>query len=197
MSHCLATTQMAGRLGLPAEVCEPLGQVFTRWDAKGSPKASGVSRSHIRCGCSISLTPSRCSTGRAAWTPLSRWHGPGGASTSTQEWWTCSARRPLRCWPDMEAMAECTALIEAEPGLRRQLTERELDSALEAVADFTDLRSPVPSRALPRGSRPGRLGRRATRAAGPGGCGLAARRSASRCRHARGCLLRSWTNPGH
>jgi len=43
---------------------------------------------------------------------------------------------------DMDAMAECTALIEAEPGLRRQLTERELDSTLEAMADFTDLRSP-------------------------------------------------------
>jgi DNA-binding CsgD family transcriptional regulator len=43
---------------------------------------------------------------------------------------------------DMDAVAECTALIEAEPGLCHQLTEDELDSALEAVADFTDLRSP-------------------------------------------------------
>src|SRR5262249_54955647 len=34
------------------------------------------------------------------------------------------------------------ALIEAEPGLRRPLSEHELDTALEAVADFTDLRSP-------------------------------------------------------
>ena len=41
MSHCLATTKMAGRLGLPAEVCEPLGQVFTRWDAKGVPDGVG------------------------------------------------------------------------------------------------------------------------------------------------------------
>jgi HD-GYP domain-containing protein (c-di-GMP phosphodiesterase class II) len=43
---------------------------------------------------------------------------------------------------DMDAVAEFGTLIEAEPGLRRQLSERELDSALEAVADFTDLRSP-------------------------------------------------------
>ena len=43
---------------------------------------------------------------------------------------------------DLDAMAELEALIEAEPGLRRQLSERELDAALEAVADFTDLRSP-------------------------------------------------------
>jgi HD-GYP domain-containing protein (c-di-GMP phosphodiesterase class II) len=43
---------------------------------------------------------------------------------------------------DLDALAELGALIETEPGLRQQLSERELDSALEAVADFTDLRSP-------------------------------------------------------
>jgi len=35
---------------------------------------------------------------------------------------------------DLDAMAELEALMEAEPGLRRQLSERELDAALEAVA---------------------------------------------------------------
>jgi HD-GYP domain-containing protein (c-di-GMP phosphodiesterase class II) len=33
------------------------------------------------------------------------------------------------------------ALIEREPSLQRHLTEDELDAALEAIADFTDLRS--------------------------------------------------------
>src|SRR6266567_4239966 len=41
MAHCLTTTQMAGRLGLAAEVCDPLRQVFTRWDAKGVPDGVG------------------------------------------------------------------------------------------------------------------------------------------------------------
>jgi HD-GYP domain-containing protein (c-di-GMP phosphodiesterase class II) len=43
---------------------------------------------------------------------------------------------------DLDAVAELTALIDSEPGLGRSLSEGELDSALEAVADFTDLRSP-------------------------------------------------------
>src|SRR5207244_6202794 len=34
------------------------------------------------------------------------------------------------------------ALTAAEPMLQRRLTEAELDAALEAIADFTDLRSP-------------------------------------------------------
>jgi predicted peroxiredoxin len=45
MSHCLATTKMAGRLGLPAEVCEPLGQVFTRWDTVAFLVAVGAAES--------------------------------------------------------------------------------------------------------------------------------------------------------
>jgi hypothetical protein len=45
MSDCLSTTQLAGRLGLTAEVCDPLRQVFTRWEGKGVQKASGASRS--------------------------------------------------------------------------------------------------------------------------------------------------------
>src|SRR5205823_14885924 len=34
------------------------------------------------------------------------------------------------------------AVIEAQPGLRRTLTNDELDAALEAIADFADLKSP-------------------------------------------------------
>ena len=41
MSHCLTTAQMAERLGLGEEVCEPLQQVFTRWDGKGVPDGVG------------------------------------------------------------------------------------------------------------------------------------------------------------
>lgn len=41
----------------------------------------------------------------------------------------------------VDAPPEWEALIESEPGLQRGLTELELDAALEAVADFTDLRS--------------------------------------------------------
>jgi HD domain len=44
-SHCLSTAQMAERLGLGDEVCDPLQQVFTRWDGKGVP--SGVAGDSI------------------------------------------------------------------------------------------------------------------------------------------------------
>jgi HD-GYP domain-containing protein (c-di-GMP phosphodiesterase class II) len=44
--------------------------------------------------------------------------------------------------PTTDEETDWLALIDAEPGLRTRLTEPEIDNALEAVADFTDLRSP-------------------------------------------------------
>jgi HD-GYP domain-containing protein (c-di-GMP phosphodiesterase class II) len=48
LSHCLTTAQMAERLGLGGRVCDPLRQVFTRWDGKGVP--SGVAGEEIAPG---------------------------------------------------------------------------------------------------------------------------------------------------
>ena len=142
MSHCLSTTQLAGRLGLTAEVCDPLRQVFTRWDAKGVPQ--GVGGEQIARPVRLFHLADTVEV----------FHRAGGIEAALE---VARARRgthfdPLvvdlfcEAAPDvltgLDAVAEFEALIEAEPGLRRPLSEQELDSALEAVADFTDLRSP-------------------------------------------------------
>jgi HD-GYP domain-containing protein (c-di-GMP phosphodiesterase class II) len=44
---------------------------------------------------------------------------------------------------DSSAEPDWSIILANEPALQRRLSERELDAALEAVADFTDLRSPV------------------------------------------------------
>jgi HD-GYP domain-containing protein (c-di-GMP phosphodiesterase class II) len=142
MAHCLTTTQMAGRLGLPAEVRDPLRQVFARWDAKGVP--DGVGGEQIARPVRLFHLADTVEV----------FHRAGGVDAAVE---VARARRGRHFDPelvdlfcdtaaevlaDMDAVAESTALIEAEPGLRRSLSERELDVALEAVADFTDLRSP-------------------------------------------------------
>ena len=142
MSHCLSTTQLAGRLGLTAEVCDPLRQVFTRWDAKGVP--DGVGGEQIAPPVRLFHLADTVEV----------FHRAGGVEAAVE---VARSRRGTHFEPevvdlfcaeapavlaDMDAVAELEALIEAEPGLRRPLSEHELDSALEAVADFTDLRSP-------------------------------------------------------
>ena len=142
MSHCLSTTQMARRLGLSTEVCEPLGQVFTRWDAKGVP--DGVGGQEIARPIRLFHLADTVEV----------FHRAGSVDAAVE---VARARRGKHFEPelvdlfcgtahevlaDMDADAESAALIETEPELCRQLSERELDSALEAMADFTDLRSP-------------------------------------------------------
>ena len=142
MAHCLTTTQMADRLGLGSEVCDPLRQVFTRWDAKGVPEGVG--------GEEIAL-PIRLFHLADV---VEVFHRAGGVDAAVD---VSQARRGTHFDPsvvdafcrvapevlaDMDAVGECGKLIEQESGLSRQLTQGELDSALEAVADFTDLRSP-------------------------------------------------------
>jgi HD-GYP domain-containing protein (c-di-GMP phosphodiesterase class II) len=142
MSHCLATTQMAGRLGLPSEVCDPLRQVFTRWDAKGVPEGVGgeqIAHSMRLFHLADTIEVFHRAGGVEAAVEVARARRGKHFDPAVVDLFCASAGEVLA---DMDAEAECTALIEAEPGLRRQLTERELDSALEAVADFTDLRSP-------------------------------------------------------
>ena len=41
LSHCVTTVRMAERLGLGENVCDPLRQMFTRWDARGVPGGVG------------------------------------------------------------------------------------------------------------------------------------------------------------
>jgi hypothetical protein len=140
MAHCLTTTQMAGRLGLASEVCDPLRQVFTRWDAKGVPDGVGgeqIARPVRLFHLADTVEVFHRAGGVDAAVAVARARRGKHFDPEVVDLFGGTARDVLA---DMDAVAEFGTLIEAEPGLRRQLSERELDSALEAVADFTDLR---------------------------------------------------------
>jgi HD-GYP domain-containing protein (c-di-GMP phosphodiesterase class II) len=142
MSHCLTTARMAERFGLDdTHVCRPLQQVFARWDGKGMPQGVG--------GEDIAL-PMRLFHLADMVEVHHRTDGPDGAVEVAR------AKRGKQFDPavvdafckvaaevlgDAAEEPDWAALIESEPSLQRRLTEDELDVALEAVADFTDLRS--------------------------------------------------------
>ena len=142
MSHCLTTARMAERFGLDDEhVCQPLQQVFARWDGKGVPQGMR--------GEDIAL-PMRMF---ALADMVEVHHRTGGPDAAVE---VARAKRGKHFDPAVvDAFCKVAAevlgdpaeehdwptLIENEPSLQRRLTEAELDGALEAVADFTDLRS--------------------------------------------------------
>ena len=141
MSHCLSTALMAERLGLGDEVCKPLRQWFTRWDGRGVP--DGVGGDEVaRCVRLFHLAD--C---------VEVAYQRGGIDAAVE---LARSRRGKQFDPEVvdafcalgadlfEGLDETTdwpTVISQDPRLNRPLTESGLDTALEVIADFTDLRS--------------------------------------------------------
>src|SRR5207248_5434227 len=142
MSHCLTTGSMAGRLGLGEDVCDPLQQVFTRWDGEGVPGGVG--------GEAIAFPMRLLQLADI----VEVFHRIDGTDSAVE---VARARRGKQFDPavvdafcsvapdvlgDASSDVDWERLIDEEPALQRRLNDHELDAALEAVGDFTDLRSP-------------------------------------------------------
>ncbi|WP_026925217.1 HD domain-containing phosphohydrolase [Glycomyces arizonensis] len=143
-AHCQVTEQIARRFGLPEAVCASLRQVFARWDGKGLPPKLG--------GTDISVT-------------IRVWHIADVAEVHDARGGVRAAVKVIRdrrgtqfdpqltdlfCAHADELMAALpedvdetwTDLLAAEPATARELSDEELDAALEALADWVDLKSP-------------------------------------------------------
>ncbi|WP_211294322.1 HD domain-containing phosphohydrolase [Lentzea kentuckyensis] len=129
-SHCTTTSALAERLGLGQDVVMALRQFFTRWDGHGVPQGVG--------GTDIAPTVRLLHLADVAEVQ----HRTGGIDAAVE---VAKARRGSQFAPDVvdafvAHAAEVLSETEIEPPRRRPLTEGELDTALEALADFTDLR---------------------------------------------------------
>ena len=138
-SHCLVTATMADRLGLGADVQDPLQQFFTRWDGKGVPGISGDQIAlpmRLYQLADVVEVVQRTSGSDAAVDVARLRRGTQFDPTVVDAFAAAADEVLVETWSD-----DWTALIADEPTLQGRLTEDELDVALEAVADFTDLRS--------------------------------------------------------
>jgi HD-GYP domain-containing protein (c-di-GMP phosphodiesterase class II) len=142
ITHCIATGQMAEQLGLGRPVSDPLQQVFARWDGRGVPSGLGgeaiavpVRLFHLADGVEVAHR----SHGIDAALDLVRGRRGTQLDPLLVDAFCAEATEVL---DGIDAVADWNALIEQEPRLQRRLTPGELDTALEAVADYTDLRSP-------------------------------------------------------
>ncbi|MRH87956.1 HD domain-containing protein [Nocardia sp. SYP-A9097] len=142
MAHCLTTSTMADRLGLDPVVGDSLRQFFARWDGKGVPGGLGGERIglgmrlfhladvvevlHRTAGIDAAIDVARSRRGTQ--------FDPAMVDAF------CASAHDLLA--DGDTDPDYGELIAADPALRRNLTGPELDTALEVIADFTDLRSP-------------------------------------------------------
>jgi HD-GYP domain-containing protein (c-di-GMP phosphodiesterase class II) len=142
VTHCVVTGTLAECLGLGPAVRAALQQAYERWDGKGEP--DGVA------GEEVAVSVRLMQLSRA----VEVFHRAGGAGAAIE---IARKRRGTEFDPalvdlfceeaptlldDVAAVAGWDAVIAAEPALRLVLTEAEFDAALEAIADFADLKSP-------------------------------------------------------
>jgi HD-GYP domain-containing protein (c-di-GMP phosphodiesterase class II) len=142
-SHCRAASDLADRLELGPAVCEPLVQAFERWDGKGVPGSVGAEglAPAIRL---VQLADS-----------IEAFHHAGGAQAAVQ---VARERRGTQFDPDLvdcfcarhedilDGLGKLSAweeVIALDPRLGATLSDDQLERALAAFADFSDLKSPL------------------------------------------------------
>ena len=141
-NHWRTADALMERLCLSPIVRCSVSQTFERWDGKGGPERAA--------GEQIEL-PSRLVNLADV---VEVFHQAGGVEAAVV---VARQRRGTQFDPalvdlfcdhadelfaELESVTSWDALMAAEPRLDRQLDERELDRALEAVADFVDVKSP-------------------------------------------------------
>jgi HD-GYP domain-containing protein (c-di-GMP phosphodiesterase class II) len=141
-NHWWAADALAERVGLDAGVRATLYQTFERWDGKGVPNGSKgdeillasrivnladvVEVFHRAAGVDAAVAVARERSGTQ--------FAPDLVELVVTEADTL--------FTNLDGVTSWDAVIAAEPGLGRPLSENELDRALEAIADFIDVKSP-------------------------------------------------------
>lgn len=142
-SHCQAASHLAGRLELGPAVCEPLLQAFERWDGRGVPGSAGadglapairlvhladsIEAFHHAGGTEAALHVARERRGTQ--------FDPGLVD--------CFCARHAEILDDLGGISAWEEVIALDPQLGSALSDHELDRALGAFADFSDLKSPL------------------------------------------------------
>lgn len=141
-NHWRAVERLATAVGLDEDIRTSIKQTFERWDGKGVPDGAK--------GEDIRLTSRLVNLADVAVV----YHRLGGLDAATE---VARERRGTQFDPDLvdlfcevadelfeqlDALDTWDAVTASEPGLHSPLSDEAFDAALEAIADFADVKSP-------------------------------------------------------
>jgi HD-GYP domain-containing protein (c-di-GMP phosphodiesterase class II) len=140
-NHCSAAGELADRLGLSADVRAGVEQSYARWDGKGVP--TGVGGDALALSARIAHVAEACEV-------FERTTGMDSAVHMVR------SRRGTHFDPAIAAAVQsdpgalfaginedaAQEILDAEPIERAVLSDSQLDTVLEAIGDFCDLRCP-------------------------------------------------------
>jgi DNA-binding CsgD family transcriptional regulator/HD-like signal output (HDOD) protein len=139
--HCEVAARLATRLGFPPSFVRAAGQLYARWDGKGTPVVKGeeVSTALLVSALAQDVVTFFRLGGVAAATAMARERSGGAHSPKLVE---IFCRHASQILAGLEEEPVWPSVLALEPGRQRRLTEAEFDTACTAIADFTDLKSP-------------------------------------------------------
>jgi HD-GYP domain-containing protein (c-di-GMP phosphodiesterase class II) len=141
-NHWRATNELASQLGLDESVRKSLYQTFERWDGKGVPaeaKGEEILMPARLVNIADVVEVYHRSGGVDAAVAVARERSGSQFDPRLVDVFCKEAPHLFR---DLDSLTTWPAVIDAEPALEIVLSDEELESALEAIADFTDLKSP-------------------------------------------------------
>ncbi len=141
VAHCEVSQNIAQRLGLGDDVAVALGQIYERWDGRGSPgrhKGEALSKAirlvHIAQDAEVFQRVGGVETAQnAARKRAGGYYDPVMA--------TYFAQHGAQLLSELNSESVWEVVLNLEPEPRPYLSESQLDTAARAIADFTDLRS--------------------------------------------------------
>ncbi len=139
---CEVAQRLAARLGFDENMKSALGQVFERWDGRGSPgKLKGEA-----------IAPSmRIVTLAQDVITFNRMEGLDAAVAMTRErkgtlydphMVECFCQQASHLLIGLEDEHSWEAVLALEPGVRARMSDEQFDTACLAIADFADIKSP-------------------------------------------------------
>ncbi len=141
-NHSYAAGQLSRDLGLSQGLRDAVRQTFERWDGKGAP--SGAKGEEVMVTARIVnladvLEVFHRAGGVQAAVEVARQRSGTQFDPSLVK--LVASQAPL-LFADLDQAATWTAIISAEPAPSPPLTAAQADASLQAVGDFTDLKSP-------------------------------------------------------
>jgi HD-GYP domain-containing protein (c-di-GMP phosphodiesterase class II) len=139
--HCEVAQRLATRLQFPPSFVQTIGQIYARWDGKGIPELKGEAIAPAMLVVALAqdaVTFYRLGGVEAASTMAHARRG-GAYSPRLVDIFCAQATQLLA---GLESEPTWQAVLALEPGAPRLLSEDELDTACEAIADYTDIKSP-------------------------------------------------------
>ena len=142
VAHCTIAAQLAAQLGLGTEVQNALKQAYERWDGRGSPE--GLKGQQVTVASRLTRFARAVEVfhrrgGIPAAMHVARQRRGGEFDPEIVDVFCSEA---LALFEEVDAASSWDVVIAAEPGLRSPLSESEIDTVFEALADYIDLKSP-------------------------------------------------------